>query len=389
MIAQKPRVLHIYKDYFPPVRGGIENTINLMATGSLDEFDVSVLVCAGDSPPGEEMVDGVRIVRVKEWGRVWSAPIAPGFCRAIRQEASKAALLHFHHPNPTGDVAYLLSGINKPYVITYHSDIVRQKAALAVYGFVQERMMRAAAVIMPTSPNYIESSPWLRRHRDKCHVVPLGIVLERFQKTPAVEKASVEIRNRFGNDPIIIFVGRLRYYKGLHFLIEAMRNVAAQLVIVGTGPERERLQLQAHTAGVDSRVHFLGDLSDDELVCYLHAADVFCLPSHLRSEAFGICQIEAMACGLPVVSTALDTGVPFINQHGVTGFVVSPADPHALASALNRLLSDHDMRKRFGHAAQQRARDLFSAEKMCKTLHQIYRKVLDNPKLNSASGSGY
>ncbi|MGB9692343.1 MAG: glycosyltransferase [Candidatus Sumerlaeaceae bacterium] len=376
MNKQAPRVLHVYKDYYPPVRGGIENTINLMARGSLKDFDVSVLVCAGKADAGEEIVEGVRVVRVREWGRVWSAPLAPAFVRALQHEAARADLLHFHHPNPTGDIAFLLGGIRKPYVITYHSDVVRQRAAMAAYGLVQEQMMRRAAVIMPTSPNYIESSVWLRRHRDKCRVVPLGIALQRFEKTPERQRKAAQIREQFGGRPIVIFVGRLRYYKGLHFLVEAMRHVEAQLLIVGVGPEQERLFLQARAAGVDKRVHFLGDLDDEDMICHLYAADVFCLPSHLRSEAFGLCQIEAMACGLPVVSTALDTGVSFVNQHGVTGFVVPPADPLALASALSRLLADDDLRPLFGAAAKQRAAELFSAERMCQKLHEVYWHVL-------------
>jgi rhamnosyl/mannosyltransferase len=371
----RPRILHIYKDYFPPVRGGIENTINLMARRSLTEFDVSVVVCAGSLPEGEEIIDGVRVVRVREWRRVWSAPIAPRLTRVLAEEARGADLLHFHHPNPTGDVAYLAAGVRKPYVITYHSDIVRQRAAMAAYRFVQERMMRAAAVIMPTSPNYIESSPWLRRHRDKCRVVPLGIEIERFERTPAVAARSREIRGRLGS-PLVLFVGRLRYYKGLHFLVRAMRDVHASLVIIGSGPERERLEQQAAAEGVAAQVHFLGELDDVETVAHLHAADVFCLPSHLRSEAFGICQIEAMACGLPVVSTALDTGVPFVNQHGVTGLMVPPANPRALAEALNQLLGDENLRRQLGQQAQQRARTVFSADAMCARLHAVYAEVL-------------
>ncbi|MCX7626310.1 MAG: glycosyltransferase [Candidatus Sumerlaeaceae bacterium] len=371
----RPRILHIYKDYYPPVRGGIENTINLMARGCLDEFDVSVLVCAGPSCTGEETIDGVRVVRVAEWGRVWSAPVAPAFIRALSHEARHADILHFHHPNPTGDLAYLLAGHGRPFVITYHSDIVRQRAAMLIYGFLQRFMMSRAAVIMPTSPNYMASSVWLRRFRDKCEIVPLGIEIERFSPSPAMLAQAQQIKSKIGA-PIVLFVGRLRYYKGLHFLIEAMRSVEAQLVIVGSGPEEGFLHEKAAQARVEERVHFVGELDDSDVLPYFHAADVFCLPSHLRSEAFGICQIEAMACGVPVVSTALDTGVPFVNQHGETGFVVPPADPSALASALNRLLGDESLRSTFGEAAQRRAAALFSAQRMTNLVKKVYRKVL-------------
>ncbi len=371
----KPKILHVYKDYYPPVRGGIEQTINIMARRSVNDFDVTVLVCAGPLPEGEEIIEGVRVVRIKEWRRIWSAPLSRRFAHSLAQLAAKADLLHFHHPNPTGDIAYLLSGLHKPFVITYHSDIVRQRAAIVVYGVIQEMMMRRANVVMPTSPNYIESSVWLRRHRAKCRVVPLGIELDRFARTKEIEKAASDIRARRGS-PLVIFVGRLRYYKGLHFLVEAMRDVDGHLLIVGTGPEEDRLRAQTLRAGLETRIHFLGDLDDEQLVAHLHAADVFCLPSHLRSEAFGICQIEAMACGLPVVSTDLKTGVPFVNKHGETGFVVPPADPRALACALNRLLKDEELRATFSKQARLRAQSLFSAEKMCSLLHEVYWDVL-------------
>lgn len=375
-MARRPRILHVYKDFFPPVRGGIENTINLMARGCLDEFDVSVLVCGGTSGEDEEMIDGVRVVRVREWTRLWSAPIAPDFVRALSREAQRTDLLHFHHPNPTGDLAYLLRGHRKPFVITYHSDVVRQRAAMLIYGFLQRFMMRHAAVIMPTSPDYIASSASLRPHKEKCQVVPLGIEIERFTPTPGIVEHAQEIRRRMGT-PIVLFVGRLRYYKGLHFLIEAMRAVEAQLVVVGSGPEESFLREKVLQAGLEERVHFVGELDDAELLWYLYAADIFCLPSHLRSEAFGICQIEAMACGVPVVSTALDTGVPFVNKHGETGLVVPPADPQALASALNRLLADDNLRRTFGEAARRRAATLFSAQRMNELVKRVYRKVLN------------
>lgn len=371
----RPRILHVYKDFFPPVRGGIENTINIMARGCLDEFDVSVLVCGGTSAEDEEIIEGVRVVRVREWGRIWSAPLAPAFVRALSREARCADLLHFHHPNPTGDLAYLLRGQGKPFVVTYHSDVVRQRAAMLVYGFLQRFMMRHAAVIMPTSPDYIASSEWLRPHKEKCEIVPLGIEIERFAPTPKVVERAQQIRRRVGT-PIVLFVGRLRYYKGLHFLIEAMREVEAQLVLVGSGPEEHFLRDKVSQAGLEKRVHFSGELDDTEVLPYFYAADVFCLPSHLRSEAFGICQIEAMACGVPVVSTALDTGVPFVNKDGETGLVVPPADPQALAAALNRLLADDNLRQRFGEAARKRAATLFSAQRMNELVKRVYRKVL-------------
>lgn len=382
----RPRILHVYKDYYPPVMGGIERTIHLMAQGTRDEFDVRVLVNSAGRKTWTEELDGVRVTRVAEWGRVASAPVSPAFVRALRREARDADLLHFHHPNPTGDVACLLTRPSAPRVMTYHSDVVRQRAAMLVYGPIQERMMRSCRVIMPTSPQYLESSRWLQRHRDRCRVLPLGIDVSRFDPTPEIRGRAGEIRSRFPG-PLIAFVGRLRYYKGLHFLIRAMKDVEATLLAVGGGADLPRLQAEATSLGVAERCHFLGDLPEPEMIAVLHAADLFCLPSHLRSEAFGLSQVEAMASGLPVVSCRLPTGVPFVNQDGVTGLTVPPASPEALASALNRLLADRELRLRMGAAAAERARTLFSAERMCRDLKEVYREVLSagHPPLNSPS----
>ncbi|MBA2670218.1 MAG: glycosyltransferase, partial [Gemmatimonadetes bacterium] len=226
----------MYKDYYPPVMGGVERTIHLMAQGTRDEFDVRVLVNSGTLRTFTEGLDGVRVTRVSEWGRLASAPVSPAFIGALRREAADADILHFHHPNPTGDVACLLTRPTAPIVMTYHSDVVRQRAAMVVYGPIQERMMRACRVIMPTSPDYVESSEWLQRHRDRCRVLPLGIDVGRFQSTPAVEQRAAEIRSAHPG-PLIAFVGRLRYYKGLHFLIEAMKAVEATLLAVGGGSD--------------------------------------------------------------------------------------------------------------------------------------------------------
>lgn len=379
----RPRVLHVYKDYYPPVLGGIENTINLMALGTSDEFENQVLVCSGSTQSSEEVIDGIRVTRVGEWGfgRVMSAPVSPDFPAVLRRLAADADILHFHHPNPTGDLAYLVTQPKRPVVMTYHSDVVRQKAFMWLYGPVQERMMRACKVIMPTSDKYAESSLWLTRFRDKCRTVPLGIKLDRFAKTPSIGKRAAEIRDRYA-PPLIVFVGRLRYYKGLQYLIDAMSQTDATLLIIGSGSDFVRLREIAHYRKVTPRSQFLGELPEQEVVAHLHAADIFCLPSHLRSEAFGLSMVEAMACGLPVVSTNIRTGVTYVNQNGVTGLTVDPESPDLLAAALKKLISDEALRKSMGQAAAERARTEFSSERMCNDLKEVYRSVLSTGARN-------
>lgn len=376
-VSVRPRVLHVYKDYYPPVMGGVEMTINLLAEGCSDAYKTAVLVNSGGKRSFEESVNGVRVMRVSEWGRAASAPFSPAFVTALAREAKKADILHFHHPNPTGDLARFLSRPSPPAVMTYHSDVVRQKWAMAAYGPLQNWMMSRCAVIMPTSPNYMESSEWLQRHRGRCQVVPLGIRVENFDSTPATEKRAVEIRERFNQRPLVLFVGRLRYYKGLQFLVEAMPDVKAELVLAGTGPMEPELRQQALKLRVADRIHFPGDITDAEKLAYYFAADVFCMPSHLRSEAFGLSQVEAMACGLPVVSTNIASGVPFVNADGISGLTVEPENPRALAEALNTLLTNEELRRKFSAGALSRVREEFSASRMCSHVNQIYASVMN------------
>ena len=176
--------------------------------------------------------------------------------------------------------------------------------------------------------------------------------------------------------PLLLFVGRLRYYKGLHVLLEALPAVRADLLIGGSGPEQARLQAQAAALGLANRVHFLGDIADDDLPALYHAADIFVLPAHLRAEALGVAQIEALASGLPCVSTELGTGTSYANRHGETGLVVPPNDPTALAQAINTLLADPDLRRSFGAAGQRRVAALFTRERMLDGVEAVYRDVL-------------
>lgn len=371
----RPHIVHVYKDYWPPVLGGIERSINWMVRGLSDRFDFTVLVNARGRI-GRERSDGpIRIIEVPEWGRLLSAPVSPAFPGALRKV--HADLFHFHIPNPTGDVAWQLAGARGPVVATWHSDVVRQKWAMTVYRPLLRRFLRRCAVIMPTSPRLVECTPLLQEVRDHCEPVPLGLPQSEFQPTGALAAKARAVRKRFGPAGMMLFVGKLRYYKGLHFAIGALREVPnAQLVLIGDGTERGKLLALARELGVADRVHFEGELPDEEVVPYLHACDFFVMPSHLSSEAFGLSQVEAMACGKPVLCCNLPTGVPWVTQHGVTGIVVPPADEAALARGMRELLADGQRRFQMGEAALRRARELFSQEAMCAHLGAIYDRVL-------------
>lgn len=356
-------ILHIYKDY-PPVLGGIEGHVRDLAEGLIARgHQVTVLVTSTTRRTFiERPLPELTIVRAARVAHLASTPLSPAMIALARD--IRADIVHLQFPYPPGDLAAMAAPCSPSLVISYQSDIVRQKALLSFYRPLLELTLRRATRIIAASPGYIASSPFLRRYAAKCEIVPIGIDVTRFSPGDRTPGAPVHL----------LFVGRLRYYKGLHVLIEALRMVeGVELWIAGNGPERARLEQQAVSAGVEHRVRFLGDVADDDLPALYRQADIFVLPSHLRAEAFGIVLVEALASGVPCISTALGTGTDFVNVHEETGLVVPPGDAAALAEAIRRLRDDPALRAKYGAAGVQRARTLFSRERMLDGIERVYR----------------
>ena len=371
----KPSVLHIYKDFYPPVVGGIEKHVHLLACALSDDYAVRVLVAnPGGHHTLHETLDSIEITRAGQWGRPGGTPFSPSFPRWLRK--LRGDILHFQMPHPTGDLAYFLSRPPGRVVVTYQADIVRQARLLRLYAPFLRWFLRHADAILPTSPALIECSPFLQPLAAKCIAVPMGIPLHEYEKTPEIESRAAAIRAAHER-PILLFVGQLRYYKGLHFLLQTLRDIEADLVIVGEGPERPNLIKLIERLGLEEQVRFVGERVGADLVSFYHAADVFCLPSHLKAEAFGLVQVEAMACGLPVVSCRVGTGVEWVNRDGVTGFVVPPGAPAKLSGAINRILTQPRLRRKMSEAARARAKKEFGLDLMIERIKTVYGWVLD------------
>ncbi|HYW11111.1 MAG TPA: glycosyltransferase, partial [Longimicrobium sp.] len=338
------RVLHVGK-FYPPHHGGMESHVETLCRELAADVDVEVLVSADGRKTVREMVDGVPVTRIGTVATLASASVNPGMARAIRR--SGAEVVHFHHPNPTAVLSYLASGRRGPLVVTYHSDIIRQRVLGALFEPVLHRFLRGADAILASSPDYARTSPVLRAHGDRVRIVPFGIRAEAFATADA--EAVARVRERYG-PRVVLAVGRLVYYKGFDYLIRAMQAVDGRLVILGDGPLRAPLQALAAQLNVAERVTLAGAVP--ELAPYYHAADVFALPAVARSEAFGLVQLEAMAAGLPVVNTRIDSGVPFVSRDGESGITVPPADVQALAGALGALAQPRAQRGRVQQAAQ-------------------------------------
>jgi rhamnosyl/mannosyltransferase len=378
------KILHIYKDYYP-VLGGMENHIKLLAEGQVKQgLEVTVLVTNNSFRSVLQNINGVQVVKAGRLATIASTPLSLSLPLLLRQQRPDIAHLHF--PYPVGELSYLLFGRASHMVITYHSDIVRQKTLLLFYRPFLWQVLRRADRIIATSPNYIESSPYLRPLKHKCRVVPLSIEIERF--LDADPSQVQQIRAMYGS-PLILFVGKLRYYKGLHYLLRAMPEIPGKLLIIGEGPMESDLRQLIISLNLSGKVFFLGEVSDEELPAYYHACDVFVLPASERSEAFGTVQIEAMASGLPVVCTELGTGTSFVNVHGKTGLVVPARDSAVLATAILSLLGDEQLRQEMGRNARERALQEFSLQTMVDRITKLYEEIMRNTGFKGSSGQGF
>jgi rhamnosyl/mannosyltransferase len=360
-------ILHLYKDYFP-VLGGIENNIKTIAEGQVAAgHQVTVLVCDPGPRTRRERLNGVKVIKA---GRLFTAASMPlSLAQPWHLRRTQPDIVHIHSPYPLGEAANWLLSSGRATVISYQSDIVRQKAWLRLYGPFLKRILKRADGIITSTPRYIETSPWLQPIRDRCVVIPNGIDVTRF--APPEPKAAPA-------EPFkLLFVGRLRYYKGLDTLLEAMPHIPnTHLTIVGVGEMADTLQALTHSLSLGDRVTFAGEVADAELPAYYHQADLFVLPANARSEAYGIVLIEAMAAGLPCVTTELGTGTSWIVQDGLTGLVVPPKEATQLAQAINQVRLNPTLCRQFGQASLARATATFSQEVMLQKIMQLYENLL-------------
>lgn len=360
-MSGKLRVLEVNKAYYPHI-GGIETVIRQYAEelGKRDGFEVRVLVCRGDKGGmSREKINGVDVTRCGSMGTYFSCPLSGQFVRKFREMAAKSDVVHIHVPFPLADAALLLSGFKGKVIVSWHSDVVKQKKLLMLYKPFMKSLLKRADRILVATEGHIDGSAYLPEFRDKCVIVPYGIVPEDY--TSVAPEDYLTQKCTYKDSIKVMFSGRLVYYKGIDVLINAFPSVKnCELFICGEGELEPMLRDSVAVQGMSDRVHFLGFLPEKDLRRAFADCDIFVLPSVERSEAFGIVQLEAMVCGKPVINTSLPSGVPFVSIHGETGITVPPSDSAALAFAINRLANDSELREKMGSAAAERVKTIFS-----------------------------
>lgn len=373
----KLRVLHVYRTYFPDPPGGIQEAITQIALASKPFGIESKIFTLTPKPEISEIErpEGV-VIRSRSWAAPASCDLG-GVQSFIRfaEAADWADVINYHFPWPFADILRFIVRPKSHSVLTYHSDIVRQRWLGKVYLPLMNNMLASVKAVVATSPAYASSSPILSQDavREKVRVIPLGITEDSYPP-----KGDDSVFARLGispGEPYFLFIGVFRYYKGLHTLIRSAQQVKAKLVLAGTGPERDSLRHIAREVSAEN-ILFAGHVTDAEKVALIKQSIALVLPSHLRSEAFGMVLVEAAMLGRPMVSCEIGTGTSFVNLDNESGFVIPPDNPQAIADALNKLLSDPRLATKLGHGARVRYETMFSGPALGLAYSSLYQDVV-------------
>jgi rhamnosyl/mannosyltransferase len=373
------KVLHAYRTYFPDSQGGLEEVIRQICLGTGRNGVTSRVFTLSDEPfPRRLPRVEADVIRVHKTFEIASCGFALTGMARFAREVAWADIVHYHYPWPFSDMLYLMMGRSKPAVLTYHSDIVRQKLLLSVYRPLMTRYLGAMDRIVATSPNYLATSEILNEFADKVEVIPIGLEEPTFPALNQNNEYVVDARARYGQD-FFLFVGVLRYYKGLHILLDAIKDAPYRVVIVGAGPVEAELRQQAQKLGLGN-VTFAGFLPDQEKMALFQLCRAVVFPSYLRSEAFGVTLLEGAMNSRALISAEVGSGTSHVNIDGETGLVVPPSDPVALRRAMDRLHDDPGLARQMGARARLRYEKLFTGRAMGRHYADVYRRVLAQKK---------
>ena len=368
-------VLHVYRTSFPDTQGGIEEVIRQICVNTrASGVENRIFMLSRDPDPAIVELPEAKVYRFPLSFEIASCGFSLFCLRGFKELVVWADIVHYHFPWPFADLLHLAARVKKPSLLTYHSDIIRQKAVLRIYRPLKRKFLSSVDRIVATSPNYLATSELLQVFRDKVQVIPIGLNSESY---PSVSPTYFEdVREQVGSD-FFLFVGVLRYYKGLHILLKAAQNAAFNVVIAGAGPIEAELKSNAEELGLHNVV-FLGLVSDEMKVSLFQLARAVVFPSHMRSEAFGVTLVEGAMFGKPLISAEIGSGMSYVNIHESSGLVVPPSDPDALRQAMALLHSDAKLASQMGKAARNRYEELFTGYSMGKQYCQLYCELSVN-----------
>ena len=366
------RVLHIYRTYFPDTQGGLEEVIRQICLNTRAHGVQSRVLCTSANPHRRVVRrPEAAVYRARRDWAIASCDFSLAAPALLRRLLGWADVVHYHFPWPFADLLHLGMRVRRPALLTYHSDIVRQRALALLYAPLRNRFLRSMRRIVCTSPNYFATSSVLSRFEHKVDVVPIGLDPASYPSASAQDLAAVRAEHGRG---YFLFVGVLRYYKGLHILLDAIAGAPYRVVVVGSGPIEAALKKQAQALKLRN-VTFTGQVSDRAKVALIAGCRAVVFPSHMRSEAFGVTLLEGAMHGKPLISTEVGSGTSHVNIDGETGLVVTPASRKALREAMDWLHLRPEEARRMGERARARFRRLFTGRLMGERYADIYASL--------------
>jgi len=364
------RILHVFKTFLPETKGGVEQFILQLAHGMQDKGVVSDIFCLSSEGDSEFFFKGLRVYACRRDLNLFSTGFSISAFRRLRHIVDNYDLIHYHFPWPFMDILHLYVGRPR-CVVTYHSDVVKQVALYNFYRPLMNRFFDTVQCIVSTSPQYAKSSVVLNEWAHKVEIVPIGL---NYNTYPLASSERLSYWRSVVGEGFFLFVGALRYYKGLNYLLKAAEGSGLSIVIAGSGPLERALRSEIRNKMLSS-VSMVGSVSEEDKVCLMQLCRAVVFPSHLRSEAFGISLLEGAMYGKPLVCCDIDTGTTFVNRNSCTGIVVPPGDVFALREAMISLCDD-DFASRMGAGARARFLEFFQSAKMVDGYFDIYRRCL-------------
>lgn len=378
---RKLKALHFYKTAFPESVGGVEKVIDQLARSSSSYGFESTILALSDNPSlAPSNINGYNLYWEKCHLNIASTSFSMSVFSTFSKLAKEADIIHYHFPWPFMDMVHFTTQLRKPTIVTYHSDIIKQKILLKFYKPLMHRFLSSVDHIVATSPNYFASSDILHKYSDKISIIPIG--LDRITYPNPTQERIKYWQEKFP-EKFFLFIGVFRYYKGLHILLEASRGENFPIIIIGSGQMESELKEAAKRLNL-TNLHFLGQLSDEDKVALLQLSYAVVFPSHLRSEAFGISLLEGAMFGKPMISCEIGTGTTYINADGKTGIVIPPGNPAALREAMKHLLEHPEKAAEMGKQAEARYLQFFTGEAHTEAYAKLYQKLINASKDKSS-----
>lgn len=376
MSSAKLKILHVGKFYYP-FRGGMESVVRDVCEGLVEQGHQVQVLCSNECFKNEDdVIKGVHIHRMALVGSLFSQCLNPSVIWKLKKLASQFDIVHIHSPNPVVELLSLFLPKSTKIVITYHSDIVRQKLILPFYKPILKAFLKRVNKIHVATENHITYSPFLPEFKNKSVVVPFGIRKDQFQFVANVRREVHRLRQRYA--PYVLFVGRLVGYKGIPVLLEAAKQINRRVVIIGKGPLDHSIEQYIKDNHLQDKIYLLGRVEHSaKFQAFFYGCDAFVLPSITPNENFGVVQLEAMACSRPVIVSNLKSGVSAVGVDGKTGIFFEPGNAKELADAINKLADNPEKVREMGQFSREYFLKKYTLEAMISGLEQMYYQTLE------------